>query len=251
MSFHTIREAMESGETLVFGHRGAMAYAPMNTLAAFELAYQQGAAGIELDVQQSKDGHPVVMHNFTVDETTNGKGALADKTLAELKGLDAGSWHTDAFAGESIPSLDEVFAALGKKLLVNVEIKSDLLNNRLEQTVADCIQRHQMQKRVIVSSFDPYVLQRFSRELPHVMVGFLHGPITQVDAEALMSGIPHQARHPHHSIIDETYMRWARENAYYVNTWTVNSPQRARELQRLGVNCVITDKPDLVMAALF
>lgn len=251
MSFHTIREAMESGETLVFGHRGAMAYAPMNTMAAFELAYQQGAAGIELDVQQSKDGHPVVMHNLTVDETTHGKGALADKTLAELKALDAGSWYADAFAGESIPSLDEVFEALGKKLLVNVEIKSNFNSNGLEQAVADCIQRHQMQKRVIVSSFDPYALQRFKQELPYVIVGFLHGPATQVDAEALMSGMPHQARHPHHSIIDETYMRWARENDYYINTWTVNSPQRARELQRLGVNCVITDKPDLVIAALF
>ena len=250
MAFHTIRDAMESGQSLVFGHRGAMAYAPMNTLAAFELAYKQGAAGIELDVHCSKDGHPVIVHNFTLDETTNGEGAVSGKSLAELKTLDAGGWYADDFAGEPIPSLDEVFESLGKKLLINIEIKSILPNtDGLEQATADCIQRHQMQARVLVSSFSPYALQRFKRILPTVMTGFLYASEAQTDIQAVAADIPHQARHPHHNMVDETYMRWAKANHYYVNTWTVNSPERARELKKLGVNAVITDCPDMIMAA--
>lgn len=250
MSFHTVKDAMESGESLVFGHRGSMAYAPMNTLAAFELAYAQGAAGIELDVHRSKDGHPVIVHNFTLDETTNGKGAVSGKSLAELKTLDAGSWYADDFAGEQIPSLDEVFESLGKKLLINIEIKSILPNtDGLEQTTADCIQRHQMQARVLVSSFNPYALRRFKRIMPTVMTGLLYAPAMQTDIQSAAADTPHQARHPHHSMVDETYMRWAKANHYYVNTWPVNSPERARELKKLGVNAVITDHPDKIMAA--
>lgn len=250
MSFHTIQDAMESGETLVFGHRGAMAYAPMNTLAAFELAYKQGAVGIELDVHRSKDGCPVVVHDFTVDETTNGKGAVSDKSLAELKALDAGGWYSDDFVGEQMPSLDEVFESLGKKLLINIEIKSILPEaDGLVQVTADCIARHQMQTRVLVSSFNPHALQRFKRMLPDVMTGFLYLPEMSVDVKPLLLGPPHQARHPHHSMIDETYMRWAKANHYYVNAWTVNSPERAQELKKLGVNAVITDHPDIIIAA--
>ena len=241
---------MESGEALVFGHRGSMAYAPMNTLAAFELAYQQGAAGIELDVHRSKDGYPVIVHNFTLDETTNGNGAVSDKSLAELKTLDAGSWYSNDFAGEQIPSLDEVFESLGKKLLINIEIKSILPNtDGLEQATADCIARHQMQDRVLVSSFNPYTLRRFRHILPDAMTGFLYMPEMQTDVKSFLSGTLYQARHPHHSMIDETYMRRAKANRYYVNTWTVNSPERAKELKKLGVNAVITDHPDIIIAA--
>ena len=250
MSFHTVQDAMESGETLVFGHRGAMAYAPMNTLAAFELAYKQGAVGIELDVHRSKDGRPVVIHDFTVDETTNGKGAVSDKSLAELKALDAGGWYSDDFVGEQMPSLDEVFESLGNKLLINIEIKSILPEaDGLVQVTADCIARHQMQTRVLVSSFNPHALQGFKRMLPDVMTGFLYLPEMSVDVKPLLLGPPHQARHPHHSMIDETYMRWAKANHYYVNAWTVNSPERAQELKKLGVNAVITDHPDIIIAA--
>src|SRR5690606_28189003 len=114
------------GQTLVFGHRGAKAYAPMNTIPAFELAAEQGADGIELDVHRSKDGHAVIVHDFTVDETTDGNGTVTEMTLAQLKELDAGSWFGEGFHGVQIPTLDEVFEAVGERLLINVEIKSNM-----------------------------------------------------------------------------------------------------------------------------
>ncbi len=116
MSARSIIDAMYATSPLVFGHRGAKAYAPMNTIPSFELAAKQGAHGIELDVHRSKDGYPVIMHNFSVDETTNGTGRVTAMTLSELKALDAGSWFSPQFKGVTIPTLDEVFEAVGKRL---------------------------------------------------------------------------------------------------------------------------------------
>src|SRR5512136_697214 len=109
------------GRLLNIAHRGASAAAPQNTLAAFRKAVELGADGVELDVQLSADGAVVVIHDFTVDKTTDGTGRVAAKTLAELKALDAGSRFSPQFAGERIPTLAEVFEAIDGKLLVNVE----------------------------------------------------------------------------------------------------------------------------------
>ena len=242
---------MASSETLVFGHRGAMARAPMNTRAAFALAAAEGAAGIELDVQLSKDGQPVIVHDYSVDATTDGKGAVADLTLAELKTLDAGAWFSSSFIGERIPTLDEVFAEFGRALFINVEIKSAAGDGgEISALVANCIRRHSMVDRVIVSSFNPMVLRRFSALHPDVMLGFLCVPGLSDEAEALMRDLPHDARHPWHEAVDAEYMSWAAEQGYVVNAWTVNEPGRARELKALGISAVISDDPAGIISAL-
>ena len=112
-----------SRRPLNFAHRGASHEAPANTLAAFLLAVDLGAEGIELDVHLSKDGHVVVIHDFDVAATTDGQGLVCDKTLAELKDLDAGSWFDPVFAGQRIPTLQEVIDAVGGRLLLNIELK--------------------------------------------------------------------------------------------------------------------------------
>lgn len=251
MVFTSFKDAMASGETLVFGHRGAKDYAPMNTIEAFELALKQGAIGIELDVHRSKDGYPVIVHDFTIDATTSGTGRVTDKTLAELKALDAGSWFDASFAGAQVPTLDEVFEAVGDALLVNVEIKSMSADtDGVEQVVADCIARHNMGERVLVSSFNPMTLKRFREIMPNVMIGFLYSSGMEIDTESMMEGFAHEARHPYFKMIDADYMAWAKSNNYYVNTWTVNDPEKAKELKALGVNCIITDAPDVMLEAI-
>ncbi len=244
----SMREAMEPGKTLVFGHRGAMAYAPMNTLASFQLAYEQGADGIELDVHFSKDRQLIVLHDFTVDATTDGHGPASDFTLSDLKRLDAGSWFSPAFAGETIPTLDEVFDSVGGKLLMNIEIKSRFAEpEALNCAVADCIRRHKMVERSLVSSFDPKLLKGFRTICPDVMMGCLQRPGGQA---AWVDGLAHEARHPWHEQIDAAYMNCAKDAGYFVNAWTVNDTDRACALKRLGVNCLITDNPARIIAAL-
>ena len=248
MTFSTIRDAMNSGETLVFGHRGAMAHAPMNTLASFQTAYDQGAQGVELDVQLSRDGHLVVVHDFAVDATTDGQGRVADLSLTALKALDAGGWFAEAFAGETIPTLDEVFAAFGDALLINVEIKSASDESTgLEQAVAECILGHDRAERVIVSSFNAHALRRVRAICPQLMIGYLYVPMY---GDPPNNEIPYEALHPWHDLVDQQYQDSARRDGHYVNTWTVNDPARAIELKRLGVNAIMTDDPAGIIAAL-
>lgn len=239
------------GRTLVFGHRGAKAYAPMNTIPAFELAVAQGADGIELDVHRSKDGHAVIVHDFTVDSTSDGSGRVTDMTLAQLKELDAGSWFGEEFRGVRIPTLDEVFEAVGSRTLVNVEIKSESPEtDGVEQVVADVIQRHDMARRVIVSSFNPLTLQRFRAILPNVPIGFLFSGQMQIDTVGLMQqlGLAHEAKHPHYEVITAEYR--ALNSAYRINAWTVNDVAEALRLRDIGVDAIITDVPDVILKAL-
>ncbi|MDX2163208.1 MAG: glycerophosphodiester phosphodiesterase family protein [bacterium] len=251
MNRHEIIEAMYGDQTLVFGHRGAKAYAPMNTLPAFELAAEQGAHGIELDVHRSKDGHAVIVHDFVVDATSDGTGLVVEKTLAELKALDAGAWFDARFTGTRIPTLDEVFEAVGKRLFVNVEIKSETVDtDGVEQVVADCIRRHNMETRVILSSFNPRTLQRFRAILPEVPVGFLYDPESPAEVWDIIAGMDYEAYHPNHTLITPEMVDEYALDGRLINTWTVNDPDRAVALHEMGVRGIISDAPDTILKAL-
>ncbi len=251
MSFLNVKDAVASGETLVFGHRGASFYAPMNTLPAFELALQQGAAGIELDVRLTQDKQMVIIHDADVNHTTNGEGQVSQLTFDQIRALDAGAWKDEKFRGVQIPTLDEVFDLVGGKFLINVEIKAEeVRSDGVEALVADSIRRHGLADSVFVSSFNPLTLRRFRPLFPEVALGFLHAEDTPFFLPPLLTGFQHEARHPHHEQIDARYMKWAKAHGYAVNTWTVNDPERAITLKNWGVNAIITDKPDVILNAL-
>ena len=236
---------------LVFGHRGASAAAPMNTLSAFELAADMGADGVELDVHRSADGEAVIVHDFTVEGTTDGTGTVQEMTLAQLKALDAGSWKDPSFAGMRIPTLDEVFEAVGDRLYINVEIKSQSRKtDGIEQLIADKITRYGMQRRVLVSSFNPLSVRRFRQIMPEVPVGYLTAPDVPGFVDWLTLGMSYEAFHPFHETIDEALVADASKRGHRVHTWTVNDPARAVALRKLGVGIVITDKPDDIIHAL-
>jgi glycerophosphoryl diester phosphodiesterase len=251
-SQETLAEMYRENRVLIFGHRGASAYAPMNTIPAFELAQQQGADAVELDVHLSKDGTLIVFHDFMVDSHTDGKGEIAELTIEELKSLDAGSWLSAKFAGTEIPTLDEVFEAVGKKLLVNVEIKSlSMRGDGTEEAVAACIERHAMQERVIVSAFNAKVIKRFRPLLPNVPLGYLMSPESMAGStQVVVNPHSYDASHLHYEMVNETQMAWAREHGHIVNVWTVNEANRARQLAMLGVHGIITDTPDVLKQAL-
>ncbi len=237
---------------LIFGHRGASAYAPMNTIPAFELAAEQGADGVELDVHLTKDGELIIVHDFTIDHTTNGTGTVTDKTLAELKEYDAGSWFDARFAGETLPTLDEVFEAVGGKLYINVEIKTLAREaDGTEEVVAECIHRHNMDERVIVSSFNPYVLKRFRPIAPDIPLGYLLHPASLTpDSHTILLPADYEALHFYHDMIDQEQLDFAKTHNLPINTWTVNDTELALRLKNQGVRGIITDKPDIMKQAL-
>ncbi len=245
---------LTSDRPLNIAHRGASAVAPPNTLAAFRRAAELGADGVELDVHLSADGVPVVIHDFTVDATTDGTGRVGDMPLAALKELDAGFRFDPAFAGERIPTLEEVFAEVGGRLLINVELKSMPGNDYpgLEAAVAALIRRHGLTDRVLVSSFNPFALRRFRREMPEVPVGFLYetAPLSRVArlAAALIRLRPH-ALHPWWGLITPDTVRRARARGQRVVAWTVDEPEAMARLVEWGVDAIITNHPERMRRA--
>ncbi len=241
----------EHERVLNIAHRGASAAAPANTLAAFEKAIELGADGIEFDVHLSADKVPVVIHDFSVDATTDGSGRVSSLTLAQLEELDAGSYFDPAFASERIPTLEEVLETASERLLLNVELKSmSIRDNGLERIVIDQVERHGLghDNRVLLSSFNPASLRRAKKIAPHIPVGLLYAldlplPLRRAWLAPLA---PHEARHPEHRMVNARYVAWARRHNYRVNVWTVDDPGKMRRLISLGVDSIITNVPDVL-----
>ncbi|HVO44633.1 MAG TPA: glycerophosphodiester phosphodiesterase family protein [Aggregatilineales bacterium] len=238
---------------LILGHRGASHDAPQNTVAAFALARSMGADGVELDTSLTRDGVPVVIHDLTLDKTTDGSGPVRALDLAAIKALDAGIRFGERFRGERIPTLDEAFEAVGPDLWVNVELKAEGWHtDGLEWAVLKVIQRHQAAGRVIVSSFNPFTLRRFRALSPQMLIGYLYSPDEPLYLRErwLMAGVWYEALHPHHSLITPEYMLRARLVKKQVNAWTVDDPDRMLALRDLGVNAIITNRPDVAIQTL-
>jgi glycerophosphoryl diester phosphodiesterase len=222
-------------------------------MAAFEKAVEFGADAIELDTHLSADGVPVVIHDFTVDGTTDGSGRVQEMTLDQLHRLDAGSHFGAAFAGERIPILEEVLKAFGNRLLINIELKSiSPRDNGLERAVIALVEQHGLESRVLFSSFNPFSLRRAKKIAPHIQVGLLYAPNLPIPLSRawLAPLFLHEARHPEHTMVDAHYMARARRRGHRVNAWTVDDPDEMRRLIGLGVSGIITNVPDVLRKTL-
>ena len=221
---------------LIIGHRGASADAPENTLKAFHLAIEQGAVGVEFDVHRTADGHIVVIHDEELQRTTNGTGRVSHMTLAELQGLDAGE-------GEPIPTLAQVFAAFGRTILYNVEIKDEHWRNQgTEAAVGRLIAQYGLEENCLVTSFNPFALRRGRPVIPpRTPMGMIRAPGDwQQYSYYLFSG---QVDHPEHVLVTPAYRAWAERRGYRVHVWTVDDPREAERLLALGVHGLITNAP--------
>jgi glycerophosphoryl diester phosphodiesterase len=241
-------------QPLVIAHRGASAYAPENTLAAFQRAADQDADAIELDVDLTRDGHVIVLHDATLDRTTDGHGRVADLTLEEIRRADAGLWKSAEFKGERVPLLAEVFEAVGQRLLINVETKDmSLLGVGLEAQVVALIQKHNLIDRVLISSFNPLALRRIKRFDKRLACGLLVAPdLPFFLRDAWLAPlIPHlDARHPQHAQISRAAVdRW-HAHGLFVNAWTANQASTIRALIKAGVDGIIGDDPILIQDVL-
>jgi glycerophosphoryl diester phosphodiesterase len=239
------------GRTLNIAHRGAAGDAPENTLAAFELAVAQGAEGIELDVQLSADGVPVVIHDKWLRRTTSGKGLVSVHTAAELRGLDAGSWFNRKFpkkarreyVGLRIPTLAEAFAWVGeRRCLALVELKQGLTSPPgIERAVREAIYRADVAHLTTVISFDHASLRRLRRLDAAISLGAsFKRPLLAVRRAKLLGA---ECVAPHWPYATRGFVRRAHRAGLRVMVWTVNQPRGMQRLVERSVDGIITDHP--------
>lgn len=239
----------------VIAHRGYRDVAPENTMSAFRKAYQIGVNMVELDVSLTKDREVAIMHDDTIDRTTNGKGNIEDKTLAELKELDAGSWFSPVFKGEQVPTLGEVLEFAKDKICVNIEIKSYTVEKRsqtgIEAKVVELIKKYDMKEHVLVSSFSQEALRRIKVIDPSVPTALL------IVSDGIFNSQTSMAKKVNSDAINELYnftrgseIEKSQKNNLKVNVWTINDPHAMSELIDKKVDGLITDRPDLALKVL-
>ena len=205
--------------------------------------------GVELDVHLTIDGELVVIHDEIMDRTSNGTGYVKDYTLQQLRAFDCGSWFSEAFAGEVIPTLGEILDLFkGTHHLINIELKTDVFPYEgIESRVIKEIAAHQMTERVIISSFNHESLQRVSQLAPYVETAAL---FAEVQIDFTTSIIPSKAVHVSLPAALSKSVRMALEEGRVVRVYTVNDVDYIKPLQQLGVHAIFTDDPEKIMAVL-
>ena len=227
--------------TTVIAHRGASGTAPENTLAAFVRAERLGAHMIELDVQLAADGAVVVLHDDSVDRTTDGHGRLCAYTLAELRTFDAGGWFAPEFAGERIPTLDEVLAAVA--LPVNVELKRGG-GAALGERALESVRAVRALERVVFSSFDHGALQRLRGLSSEAQIAVLWAGRGTGRPLGAARRVAARALHLRTTGATLRAVSAVRDAGLDVRVWTVNDPEEWRVFERRGASAVFTDFPE-------
>ncbi|HLO29131.1 MAG TPA: glycerophosphodiester phosphodiesterase family protein [Anaerolineales bacterium] len=237
-------------QPVIFAHRGASAHAPENTLAAFELALAQDADAIELDVKLSADGHVVVIHDSSVNRTTGSRGRVKDLSLQQLRALDAGSAFSEKYKGEKIPTLEEVFEALGKRTLLNMELSNySTPRDQLVETVCMLVKKFGLQKHVMFSSFFASNLSKARAYLPGVPRGLLafHGLLGAWARSFGFAFGKYQALHTNLKDVTPQQVQRVHRLSRRIHVWTVNAADDMRRLFRWGVDAILTDDPQLAV----
>lgn len=229
----------------IIGHRGASGEYPENTLLAFDRAIEQGADALEFDVRATRDGVPVVIHDATVDRTTDGKGTVADLVVDALRRLDAG-------CGEHVPRLDEVLAQFHTTPLI-IELKEA----RVAPAAADLIREAGAESRILVGSFERAALRPFESALylraaarGETLRWWLTSRLGLANRHTPYGAFTVPERHSGVTVVDRRFVGAARRSGLPVHVWTVNDPADARRLRAIGVAGLITNYPARLRASL-
>ncbi len=237
--------------TILIAHRGFRAKYPENTMASFEGALDIGAEMIELDVALSKDRALVIIHDDTLERTTNGNGKVSDYTLKELQELDAGNWFNSQFAGEKIPPLEEVLNLVKNRALLNIEIKESFFEDHnpvdaIEKQVVECVKKMNMIDSVLISSFEIRYFERLSKmdDIPATAFISRH-PADDALVENCKK-LKLFSWHPWHEILDKDQVTLMHEAEMKVIPFTVNTKKVFQNLELMGVDGVFTDDIPLI-----
>jgi glycerophosphoryl diester phosphodiesterase len=235
-------------------HRGAAALAPENTLAAVNIGLSHNPDRIEIDVQQTKDGHVVVLHDITLDRTTNGSGLVKDFSLAAIKELSAGGWYAPEFEQEKVPLLQEVLRTIDGQSTLIIEIKKGgYFYPGIEEEIVKIIDEYDAKEWCIIHSFSTQVLQKIHELDPEIKVHKLFTamlrftPLMKADSWELFrfQDFPYIEEYSiHYRFANKNIISKIHAMGKKVNVWTVNDKDLIEELLALGVDGIITDHPD-------
>ncbi|MBT5048605.1 MAG: glycerophosphodiester phosphodiesterase [Rhodospirillaceae bacterium] len=234
----------------LIAHRGASIEAPENTLAAIARAADRGAGGVELDVAISADGVPVILHDDTLDRTTNGTGPVIDQPYPALAQLNAGSWFSKEFDGERLPTLAAAASLiLDRRMALNLEIKPSPGQDRrtAERAIAVLTACWPSHGRLVLSSFSVEALE-IARDLaPHWPRGLITDA-PPANWREMLSSLDCASLHCAASSVTPSLVEEIHQEGYRLVVWTVNNVAKARKLLALGVDGIITDDPATMTA---
>ncbi len=222
----------------IWAHRGTSARAPENTMAAFGLALEEGADGIELDIHLSQDGVPVVIHDETLARTTDGEGRVAEVSWFELRQLDAGRWFSDVYAGEPIPELASVLKRFGGLVRLNLEVKDFDAGMAVLELLSGFPAAD-----VVVSSFNQDLLRQVRLQNDKIPVAVLYDQGNWYKALALAAQLRATAFHPRATTVTRPMVAACQHYGLPVHAWTVDDPGLARRLMRAGVTGFFANDP--------
>lgn len=220
---------------LIFGHRGSPSVVPENTMQSFKQAFKEGADGIELDVRLTNDKKIIVIHDETVDRTTNGTGLVKELTFKEINRLTIDKKLR-------IPSLEEVVKFFGNDKWLNIEIKEP----RFEKQLIDLLNDLQITQKIIISSFFVKVIQNLNKTSSEFSTAFLFNYRIE-DFKSLKDEKNINAIHPHQKLINQELIAEARKNKLQIRAWTVDNPKIAIQLAKFGVEGIITNVPKKII----
>ncbi len=230
---------------LVIAHRGASAYAPENTFAAFDLAVEMGAPAIETDVHATADGHLVLLHDERVDRTTNGHGNVSEIDLAEVARLDAGSWFAPQFAGQRVPTVEELFARYGHRVLIRLEVKAP----GIEGPLVDLVREAGLLAEEELASFHLDTVARLSALAPEAHIGYIVG---RIDQETIREAVSKGASliTARADLLTREAIQDARGAGLAVGAWALRDDSLLMKVFALGVDSLTTNWPDRALRLL-
>lgn len=237
----------------VHAHRGASAYAPENTMSAFNAALDMKADFFELDVHLTLDGQVVVTHDFNIARTSNGTGVVEEMSLDELRKFDFGSWFKPEFQEERIPTLEQVMDLVkdtGTSLNIEIKANPGLLDNGIEKKVIEIAKAFSMENRVVISSFNHYCLAEVKRLNPEMKTGILYVEMMYKPWEYARI-LAADAIHPNYKTLLSEITGNCIKNNVMVNTWTLDKPEDIKRAVGLGVTGIITNVPDAARRLLY
>ncbi len=227
-------------------HRGASAHAPENTLASFKKALEMKAKALELDIAESRDGRLVVIHDDTLKRVAKMPGRVETYSASQMKKMDAGSWFAKEYAGEGIPTLDEVLKLVGKKAEINIEMKGGCrIYPKIEEKLSRLLKRQAQMSQFLISSFDHEALFHFRALDEKARIGYLLGRTSISRAFKEMEELRAESLNLSGRQVNAQIVSEAHAKGFKVLVYTINRIQEARKLQKIGVDGIFTNFPEM------